>query len=141
MTLRTLKEVFRDAGRSYSSLAKSDQAISDEKILTSWNGLMLAAFASRSRPRRDYLEIAKRNAVFSSLICKQMVGCCGRGRRPGKIKCVYRRLRELADGLITPFQATGELHYLDEARRLTSLMITEFWEEEDGGFFFHVRRS
>ena len=38
----------------------------DEKIVTSWNGLMLAAFAEAARflKREDYLEIAQRNADF-----------------------------------------------------------------------------
>ena len=38
----------------------------DEKVLTSWNGLMLAAFAEAARvlDRDDYREVAKRNADF-----------------------------------------------------------------------------
>jgi uncharacterized protein YyaL (SSP411 family) len=34
------------------------------------------------------------------------------------------------------FQTTGEFRYLTESQRLADLMITEFWDEEGGGFFF-----
>ena len=40
------------------------------------------------------------------------------------------------DGLIELFQVSGEVKYLREAKRLADLMITEFWDEEAGGFYF-----
>ena len=42
----------------------------------------------------------------------------------------------LADGLIELYQVSGEAKYLHSARELADAMITEFWDEENGGFFF-----
>ena len=42
----------------------------------------------------------------------------------------------VADGLIELFQVSGEFEHLIEAQRLTDLMITEFWDADNGGFFF-----
>lgn len=42
----------------------------------------------------------------------------------------------LADGLIELYQVSGETKYLLEAKQLADTMITEFWDEENGGFFF-----
>lgn len=41
-----------------------------------------------------------------------------------------------ADGLIELYQVSGNMKYLLEAKRLADTMITEFWDEENGGFFF-----
>ena len=41
-----------------------------------------------------------------------------------------------ADGLLTLFETTGELEWFTEARNLCDVMIAEFWDDEEGGFFF-----
>ena len=53
-----------------------------------------------------------------------------------KLNAYIEDYANLADGLIELYQASGEARYLSEARRLADLMITEFWDEENGGFFF-----
>jgi hypothetical protein len=40
------------------------------------------------------------------------------------------------DGLVELYQASGETRYLREAKRLADVMVTEFWDEESGGFYF-----
>jgi uncharacterized protein YyaL (SSP411 family) len=111
----------------------------DEKILTGWNGLMLAAFADAAAilGNEDYLLIARQNADFlmSEL---QNDGRLLRTWKDGRSKLngYIEDYANLADGLIQTFQASGDIRYLDEARRLADLMITEFWDEENGGFFF-----
>ena len=42
----------------------------------------------------------------------------------------------VADGLIELYRASGEVKYLIEAKRLADRMITEFWDADNGGFFF-----
>jgi hypothetical protein len=42
----------------------------------------------------------------------------------------------LIDGLISVYEATGELGWLENAVRLTETMIEQFWDDEEGGFFF-----
>jgi uncharacterized protein len=111
----------------------------DEKVLTAWNGLMLATFAEASAilETGDYLEIARRNAEFI-LENLQKDGYLLRTYKDGKAKlnAYLEDYANFADALVELYQASGETKYLAEARRLADLMITEFWDEENGGFFF-----
>ncbi|MBP6004613.1 MAG: thioredoxin domain-containing protein [Pyrinomonadaceae bacterium] len=111
----------------------------DEKVLTAWNGLMLAAFADAAAVLgdEDYLAIAKQNADFI-LEELQVDGRLLRTWKDGKAKLngYVEDHANVADGLIVLFQATGEVRYLSEARRLADVMITEFWDGDNGGFFF-----
>lgn len=111
----------------------------DEKVLTSWNGLMLAGFAEAGAilDRQDYLLIAKKNAEF---ILNEMLrdGLLLRTYRDGRAK-LNAYLEDYAfysDGLVTLYQATGEFRWLESAVSLVDRMIEEFWDQEDGGFFY-----
>ncbi len=42
----------------------------------------------------------------------------------------------LAVGLLDLYEAVFERNYLDRAIQLTDVMLREFWDERDGGFFF-----
>ena len=111
----------------------------DEKVLTAWNGLMLAAFADAAAvlANDEYLQIAKRNAEFIRARL-QHDGRLLRTWKDGaaKLNGYVEDYANVADGLIVLYQVSGEVKYLSEAKRLADLMITEFWDEEDGGFFF-----
>ena len=111
----------------------------DEKVLTAWNGLMLATFAEAGAilGNVDYLEIAKKNADFI-LANLQANGYLLRTWKDGKAKLngYLEDYANLADGLNELFQVSGEARYLQEAKRLADILITEFWDEENGGFFF-----
>ncbi|MEJ7848519.1 MAG: thioredoxin domain-containing protein [Pyrinomonadaceae bacterium] len=111
----------------------------DEKVLTAWNGLMLAAFAEAAAilDSEDYLNIAKGNADFI-LENLQKDGRLLRTWKDGKAKlnAYIEDYANVADGLIELYQVSGESKYLAQAKRLADLMITEFWDEENGGFYF-----
>ena len=111
----------------------------DEKILTAWNGLMLAAFAEAGAvlDNEEYIAIAKRNADFL-LENLQKDGRLLRTWKDGraKLNAYIEDYANLADGLVELFQVSGEARYLTEAQRLADTMITEFWDEDAGGFFF-----
>jgi uncharacterized protein YyaL (SSP411 family) len=114
----------------------------DEKILTAWNGLMLAGFAEAAAilNRPDYLEVAKNNAQFV-LDNLRRDGLLLRTYKDGHAK-LNGYLEDYAffiDGLVTLFETSGELQWLEEARTLTATMIDEFWDDEDGGFFYTGR--
>ncbi len=111
----------------------------DEKVLTAWNGLMLAAFADAAAVLEDaeYLRIAKNNAAFIQAHL-QADGRLLRTWKDGtaKLNGYLEDYANVADGLLVLFQSSGERSHLTEARRLADTMITEFWDEENGGFFF-----
>ncbi len=111
----------------------------DEKVLTAWNGLMLTVFADAAAvlDSREYLDIATRNADF---ILDQLRsdGRLLRTWKDGgaKLNAYIEDYANVADGLLLLYQSSGIEKYLSEARSLADLMITEFWDEEGGGFFF-----
>ena len=114
----------------------------DEKVLTSWNGLMLAAFAEAAvvLDNDEFLTIARGNADF---LLRELVTENERLRvlrtwKDGRAKLngYLEDYADLADGLIELYQACGDARYLETARRLADTMITEFWDEDAGGFFF-----
>jgi uncharacterized protein YyaL (SSP411 family) len=125
--------------RLFEAREKRVKPFRDEKVLAAWNGLMLAAFAEAARVfgNDDYLDIAKRNADFL-LAEMQRDGRLFRTWKDGKAKLngYIEDYANVTDGLIEVYQASGDMRYLDEARRLADVMITEFWDEDNGGFFF-----
>lgn len=111
----------------------------DEKILTAWNGLMLASFAEAAAilNRPDYEEIARQNARFVLDNLKRD-GLLLRTYKEGQAK-LNAYLEDYAfyiDGLLSLYETTGELEWFKEASALTETMISEFWDDEEGGFFF-----
>jgi uncharacterized protein YyaL (SSP411 family) len=110
----------------------------DEKILTSWNGLMLRSFAEAARhlDRAGYLQVATRNAEF---LLREL-------RREGRVLRTYKDGRGrlngyledyafLADGLLALYEASFETRWFVEARRLMDEAITLFADQQNGGFF------
>jgi uncharacterized protein len=109
----------------------------DEKILTSWNGLMLVGFALAGRilNREDFLKTARDNANF---ILRRM-------RRDGTLLRVYKDgqakilgyLEDYAnfiEGLLTLYEVTGELNWLEPAEELTDLLVEQFWDPNEFSF-------
>jgi len=111
----------------------------DEKVLTSWNGLMLTSFAEASAilNRADYGEVARANASFL-LTELQRDGLLLRTYKEGsaKLNGYLEDYACLIDGLISLYEATGELNWIEGAIKLAGTMIDQFWDGESGGFFF-----
>jgi len=134
----------------------------DDKVLTSWNGLMLAAFAEAARvlDRQDYRQVAALNANFLLRELRRKDGrllhawraCPACPTRPG------RRARErsrgegsrrdgkarfngyledysyLIEGLLELYQTTFEPRWYQAAWELAETMIAHF-RAPDSGFF------
>jgi uncharacterized protein YyaL (SSP411 family) len=111
----------------------------DEKILTAWNGLMLASFAEAGvvLNRPDYTAAARRNAEFV-LSNLRRDGALLRTWKDGvaKFNAYLEDYAFLIEGLVTLYETTGEFRWLKEGLGLTDRMIDEFWDDEGGGFFF-----
>ncbi|MCZ6624451.1 MAG: thioredoxin domain-containing protein [Deltaproteobacteria bacterium] len=111
----------------------------DEKILTSWNGLMLSGLAeaikASSNPR--YFHAAARTVDF---IFTQMVqeGFLLHTYKAGQAK-LHGYLDDYAffvAGLLDLYEATLERSTLERAMQLAETMIREFWDDIDGAFFY-----
>ena len=111
----------------------------DEKILTAWNGLMMAGFAEAGviLGRTDYTDAARTNAEFVLSKLRQD-GRLLRTWKDGQAKFngYLEDYAFLIEGLVTLFETTGEFRWFEEAITLTDRMIDEFWDSEGGGFFF-----
>ena len=111
----------------------------DDKVLASWNGLMLTAFAEAAftLDRSDYLEIAVSNAEFLST---QMVtgDRLFRTWKDGhaKLNGYLEDYALVVEGWIATYQTTGDIRWLDDAAELTEAQIRLFWDAEDGDFYF-----
>jgi uncharacterized protein YyaL (SSP411 family) len=111
----------------------------DDKILTDWNGLMIAAFARASQVF-DEPEYARAARSASDFILSKMRFENGR---------LYHRYRDgetaisgfLDDhaffirGLIELYEATFEVRYLKAALEINNDLLKHFWDNEKGGFF------
>jgi uncharacterized protein YyaL (SSP411 family) len=118
----------------------------DEKVLTSWNGLMLAAFAEAARvlDRDDYREVAERNAEFLLRELRQENSRLLRTwkRRPehaegageAKLNGYLEDYSYLIEGLLELYQTTFEPPWFVAAQELAETMIAHF-QAPDSGFF------
>jgi len=111
----------------------------DEKILTAWNGLMLASFAEASAilDREDYGDVARANAKFLLSQLKKD-GLLLRTHKAGesKLNAYLEDYANLIHGLIALYESTGELEWFENALELADKMVEQFWDDEGGGFFF-----
>ncbi|WP_231745788.1 thioredoxin domain-containing protein [Rosistilla oblonga] len=120
--------------------AKRTAPITDTKILTSWNGLMIRGYADAGRllQQPEYVEVAKRAATFVLKSLRQPDGTLFRTYSAGQAKLngYVDDYAFFVDGLIAIHEATGEPQWLDAARTLTDIQIAQFWDEKRDGFYF-----
>ena len=117
----------------------------DDKILTDWNGLIIAALAKAAVifQEKKYLDIAKNavNFILSKL-------------RDSNKKILHRYKDSSAEiqgyltdyaffiwGLIELYEATFDIFYLETALELHQIQIEDFWDENIGGFYFTAKSS
>ena len=112
----------------------------DDKVLTEWNGLMLAtlAEAAAATGRQDWLEAARENADF---LLANLRNEDGRWLRSWQSDVGARHLgyaadhAAMVDALTRLGEATGEARWIDEAARSADLLIDLFTDRVNGGFF------
>jgi len=110
----------------------------DEKVLTSWNGLMLAAFAEAARVlnRADYQQVAERNADFLLSELRTPDGRLYHTWKAGvaKINGYLEDYAHFIVGLLELYQTTFDPRWYLAARELAEVMVEHF-SAPDGGFF------
>ena len=114
--------------------------LKDDKILTDWNGLMIAAFAKGAQVLGDeqYAAAARNAADFVLSTLRQSDGQLLKRYREG-VAALPAHLEDYAFtiwGLLELYQTTFELDYLQHAVDLNQTMLDLFWDEKSGGFFF-----
>jgi uncharacterized protein YyaL (SSP411 family) len=125
--------------------ARRPQPGRDDKAIASWNGLALAALAEAGRRlgRDDLLAEARALAEFLLGPLSDADGRLFRSRRDGRTSGdgFLDDYANVANGLYELHVATGELRWLEEARRLALLAVELFADHERGGFFMAPARE
>jgi len=122
---------------------KRNKPLLDTKILTSWNGQMIAGYAVAGTTFKEpkYVESAARAADFLLAHAKDKDGRLMRstvgGERPeAKIAATLEDYTYFVYGLLQLHAATAEPRWLREAVRLSDEMVKYFSDEREGGFYF-----
>jgi uncharacterized protein len=147
-TGRTPEYVMDAIGRSrqvlFEARAKRPRPHLDDKIITSWNGMMIAAFARAARvlPARpdaqQYIATARSAATF---IRQRLWNGADqrllRRYRDGEaaIDAYAEDYASLIWGLLELFQADGDPAWLEWARDLQARQDALFWDEAEAGWF------
>ena len=115
----------------------------DDKVLTSWNGLMIGALATAGRvfDRPDYVAEAERTASFLLANLRGKSGLL-RSWRAGeaKIDAYLDDYAYLANGLLDLHEATQNDRWRNEAIGLVKALDEEFADATNGGYFFTSKR-
>jgi uncharacterized protein len=141
-----MKEALASARKTlFQVRAKRPRPFLDTKILTGWNGQMIAAYATAGRILEDksYIEQAQRAASFVLQKLKTKEGRLLRtySARPGepgeaKLNGTIDDYAFFIHGLLALYDASKDKKWLDEAKSLTDTMIEQFADKDRGGFFF-----
>ncbi len=139
LTIEELEARVEDIrARLFRARAERVPPATDDKVLASWNGLAIAAFAEAGRIFGDetWVGVARRAASF--LRERMWTGSelrhaykDGRSRVPGLLE----DYAYVGIGLVALYQATGELDWLLWARELWHILLERFRDEAGGGFF------
>ena len=166
-TAQSISDIARTVGRTPVEVAESllrarqvlfnaragrPRPLLDDKVLTAWNGLMIAAFARAARvlggglmgedneadPTAAHLASATRAATFiRDVMWDARTGRLLRRYRGGDaaIDAYAEDYAYLIFGILELFQASGDPQWLAWARDLQRRQDALFWDDDTGGYF------
>ncbi|OAI51896.1 thioredoxin [Planctomycetaceae bacterium SCGC AG-212-F19] len=113
----------------------------DEKILTAWNGLMIASFAEAGAALGEsrYTDAAARAADFILTRMRAPDGKLFRTTFAGaspKLNAYLEDYAYFVNALVSVYEATFAPRWLEAAVQLSDIMIDQFWDTTQAGFFF-----
>ena len=140
MTREALEAVLEEGRRELlAERGKRIRPQRDEKVLTSWNGLMISGFTDgfRVTGKEEYLQGAKGAAQF---ILEEMMKDGHVMRVFSKGQCRGKGYSEdyafFIQALLDLYETTFDIAWLKKAYDLNQEMIRQFWDERHNGFFF-----
>ncbi len=111
----------------------------DEKILASWNGLMLSGLAEASKILDNASSLAAARKTVDFIFSRMFRdGFLLHAYKDGKAKLLgyLDDYAFLAVGMLDLYEVTLEQADLARAIELAEIMAREFWDDKDGGFFY-----
>lgn len=134
----------KNQSKLFARRDKRPKPFLDRKVLSGWNGLTIAGLASAGK-NLQLPEATARAAKAAEFVLTRMKDEKGRLLRswaaaPGE-EPKARQLAFLEDyafmihGLLALHETTGDSRWLAEARKLADIMLDQFEDKKDGGFF------
>lgn len=112
----------------------------DDKVLTSWNGLMLKGYVDAYKAFGDehYLDIALKNANFILNNSVQKEGNLNRNYKDGKssINGFLDDYATVIDAFTALYEITFDLKWLNKAKELTNYTLSHFHNPENSMFYY-----
>jgi uncharacterized protein YyaL (SSP411 family) len=130
--------------------AKRERPFLDTKVLTGWNGQMIAAFARAGAVLKEpgHIQAAERAATFLLANLRTKDGRLLRmyaaqpGQKPeARGTAFLEDYAFLLNGLLTLHDATGNAKWLDEAKSIADSMMKWHGDAERGGFYMTASDS
>ncbi|MCH8834508.1 MAG: thioredoxin domain-containing protein, partial [Proteobacteria bacterium] len=110
----------------------------DDKVLTDWNGLMIAALATAGAAFDEPAWLAAAEAAFSFVLANitedgrlRHSWCAGRAAHPA----VLDDYANMARAALALFEVTGDRAYLDRAEAWVAVADARYWDGDGGGYF------
>ncbi|MEK7297147.1 MAG: thioredoxin domain-containing protein, partial [Planctomycetota bacterium] len=129
----------------FQARAKRIHPHKDDKILTSWNGLMISALARGAQALDDpkYTRAAVQAADFVLSNLRKTDGTLLRCYRLDEafIPAYLDDYAYFVGSLIDLYETTFEARYLKAALELNKQMLDNFWDEKDCGLFFGGKKN
>ena len=112
----------------------------DDKILTDWNGLMISALAKAAQAFGDdkYADAAIKSYLFIEKYLTEKDGRLIHRFRDGE-SALPAHIDDYAfmiNALIDLYETTFEIKYLKRAVDLNEILMRDFWDDQNGGFYF-----
>jgi uncharacterized protein YyaL (SSP411 family) len=136
-----LRSQLEDArGKLFAAREKRIHPHKDDKVLTDWNGLMIAALAKGARTLDEpgYAEAAKKSVDFILQKMRTQDGRLLHRYRDGQaaLPANVDDYAFLIWGMLELYETTFEVSYLQSALMLNNDLLKHFWDEKPGGFYF-----
>ena len=145
MPVKDFEELLAEGRKKlFSEREKRVKPRRDEKILASWNGLMISSFTQgfEATGNEQYLQAAERAAHF---VLREMKkdGYLMRAYKDGigRVRGYSEDYAFVVQALISLYEATFEVNWLKEADKLNQEMVDQFWDERDGGVYLTGKDS
>ncbi len=115
----------------------------DTKIVASWNGMTLSALAHAAQvieggPYRTAAEETARFLLDRMRVKGKLLHCFSpqHPKTQETIPGFLDDYAEIVQGLLDLYEATFEPGWLSEADALMEILLSDFWDETEGGFFY-----
>jgi len=128
----------------YQQRETRPKPLTDNKILTAWNGMMISAFAQAGQvlnnPKYSQAAITAGNFIWTNLYQNKQLKRAYLDNK-ASIPASQEDYAYLAEAFIYLYHNTLDKKWLERAIILTDQMIEKFWDTDQGAFFMSAQKD